>query len=432
MCRSELTWQHRPNVDVLAELLKKYLDWDAEKVRAKLMPLLLDWDASHRNHPDNGNVTSFLSRSVGLTKIVLAEFEVCEVVSLGTKGRQLGNQTSQITVRFRRKADVQIDTRDADIQYLEEKMDGGKWNLRKPLIDSFYPDLIREFKKRKGKKNDASMPSRKITDFFKEKNKTRAFPADAPAESDPVRPLSSSPYTILGVQEVDKGEALAEPPPCKIPKLSIWPEACEKRTDMPPRLKRTGVVDYPITRTTPAKKPFSVNRILRKRLNDVHEDTRQYRSPVKKTRERFEDQKNNKGPISPKKRSVVMHKDIRQYCSPVKQAKETFEEKGNDRGPISLISSLGSVPRRLTTLSIDSPVERPHPPWHVPVHDDVTQTCRPDNDVAVSIGSTPLLPVIPSLTIEEEVVDLLTPRTHNDVTVEDAVIDLLSEPSPRP
>ena len=186
MCRSELTWQHRPKVDVLTEMLKKYLDWDAEMIRAKLMPLLLDWDASHRYHPDIGPITSLVSRSVDLMRILLTEFEVCEVVSLGMKGRQLGNQTSHLTVRFRRKADVQIGTREADIQYLEEKMDGGKWNLRKALVDSFYADLTRDFKNRKGKKKDIGMPSRKITDFFKEKDKTRTFPADAPAESDPV------------------------------------------------------------------------------------------------------------------------------------------------------------------------------------------------------------------------------------------------------
>ena len=179
-----------------------------------------------------------------------------------------------------------------------------------------------------------------------------------------------------------------------MPKLSLSPEAVKKGTDVPRRLEQTRVVNYPTTLASPAKKPFGIKRVLKKRLNDVHED-------------------------------------IRQYCSPVKKAKETYKDKKNDSGPISLISSLGSVPRRLTTLSIDCPAAKPHTPCDMPVQ-DVMPIDRGDKGVAVSIGATSLLPVTTTpLKIEEEVVDLLTPRTHNDVTVDDAVIDLLSEPSPR-
>ena len=109
-----------------------------------------------------------------------------EIISIGTKGRQLGNQHSEMIVNFDRREGVNEAQREFDLLWLREKAEGGRWSLRKTLVDSTYADMVRKLasqKGKKGKKTDsaAATTSRKITDFFKDSSKMEIAPTGLPS-----------------------------------------------------------------------------------------------------------------------------------------------------------------------------------------------------------------------------------------------------------
>lgn len=118
---------------------------------------------------------SYLQRcipSIGL----FADFAVTGIASIGTKGRQSGNQHSEVIVYLKRKQGIHVQYEEFDEKWLKEKATDGKWRLRKTLIDDYYTDLVREFKHGKGRKKEkktVEAACHKITDFFKDTEKNQ-------------------------------------------------------------------------------------------------------------------------------------------------------------------------------------------------------------------------------------------------------------------
>lgn len=166
----------------MTTLLQKYLEWDADTCREKIIPLLIEWDATHRYDKNIGCFNSILS----LCRTLFAEFVVTEIASIGTKGRQAGNQVSEVVVHLKRRDEINEQYEAFDRKWLTEKASDGKWHLRKTLVDDHYADLVRAFKNTKGKKRGKAQiedECRKITDFFKDIAKAKK----APAPSSPVK-----------------------------------------------------------------------------------------------------------------------------------------------------------------------------------------------------------------------------------------------------
>lgn len=375
-----MEWQHRPKMDILKELLAKYLDWNAETCREKLIPLLLEWDATHRNDSD-------------------VEFVVTEVLSFGTKGKQLGNQESHVIVRIQRREGKGTEDEAFDRHWLAEKAEE-KWALRKSLVDLHFTDLIRAFmQKKKSTKTKKRIEDKchKITDFFGSSS------IDTTA-----RPLSKAAPTRnanLGLDSMKKANMeldltrnanMVDPAKTSILKFEA---------QRPPANEMDSILDIAI----PLHKPSSWESEIqtpRKQQRVVNFDASLskkkivFDQPATESESRHSDR-------SGKRRYDDMHRqDIRQWCSPKKDVEDCSPSGPNE----SPERRFGSIPRRLSSLSIYSLDKEPMD------EDDKMETEDAD-PILLSSASY--------VKTSTEVISLLTPNT-TPVKTQGSVVDLCS------